>query len=106
MTVPDHPPLNRPLQQRIAEQRAETQRLAREYGVTNLAVFRSVARGEETDASDIDLLADPPPDLGLFQLARMERDLSALLQARVEVVPAQDLKPGVKEKAQAESVAL
>jgi len=101
-----HPALTGPLGERVQAHREEIHRLANEHGVSNLRLFGSVARGDDTSTSDIDLLVDLPPHLGLLGLARLQRDLSALLDAPVEVVPAQDLKAGVRERVQAEAVAL
>jgi hypothetical protein len=76
------------------------------HGVTNLRVFGSVARGEDRADSDVDLLADLPPGMGLFGLGRVQADLEAILGARVDLVPAQDLKPGVRPRAVHDLVAL
>jgi uncharacterized protein len=48
--------------------------------------------------SDVDLLVDLPPGLGLFGLGRVQADLEAILGTRVDLVPAQDLKPGVRAR--------
>jgi len=42
-------------------------------------VFGSVARGDDNDDSDIDLLVDLPPEMGLVRLGRLQRDLETLL---------------------------
>lgn len=92
----DSPPdFHRVLLERLFEQRREVRRIARRHGLSNLRVFGSVARGEETDRSDIDLLVDVPPAVGLLGLARCQRELEALLGAPVDLIPASDLKAGV-----------
>jgi predicted nucleotidyltransferase len=48
-------------------------------GATNIAVFGSVARREERDDSDIDLLVDLDANVGLFALLRMRRIAEQLL---------------------------
>ncbi|HEY2577105.1 MAG TPA: nucleotidyltransferase domain-containing protein [Streptosporangiaceae bacterium] len=65
-----------------------------------------MARGEDRADSDVDLLADLPPGMGLFGLGRVQADLEAILGARVDLVPAQDLKPGVRPRAVHDLVAL
>jgi predicted nucleotidyltransferase len=55
-----------------------------------------VARREDRPDSDVDLLADLPPGLGLFGLGRAEADLEAILGARGDLIPADDLTPGVR----------
>jgi len=69
-------------------------------------VFGSVARGEDRPDSDVDLLADLPPGLSLFGLGRAEADLEAILGSRVDLIPAADLKPGIRERVERDLVAL
>jgi uncharacterized protein len=49
------------------------------HDVTNLRVFGSVARGEDRPGSDVDLLVDLPPDIGLLGLGRVQAELEAIL---------------------------
>ena len=58
----------------------------------NVRVFGSVARGEDTQDSDIDLLVTFNPDADLFDLAEMAEELRSLLGVRVDVVSDQGLK--------------
>jgi predicted nucleotidyltransferase len=39
-------------------------------------------------------------------VARLQREIEAVLGVRVEVVPASDLKPGVRDEVEADAVAL
>ena len=81
-------------------------RAAAAHGVTISGVFGSVARGEDLADSDVDLLVTLPPGVGLFDLGRLAGELQELLGARVDLVPATDLKPGVRHNVFAELVAL
>ena len=65
-----------------------------------------MARGEETADSDVDLLVQPPLDMGLLGLARLQRDLETILEARVDLVPLDDLKPAVYQSVVAEMIVL
>ena len=47
---------------------------------------------------NLDLLADLPPGMGLFGLGRVQADLEAILGSPVDLVPASDLKPGVRAR--------
>ena len=76
------------------------------HDVTNLRVFGSVARGEDRSDSDVDLLVDVPPHMGLLGLGRVQADLEAILTAKVDLVPASDLKPAVRARAERDLVAL
>jgi predicted nucleotidyltransferase/DNA-binding XRE family transcriptional regulator len=76
------------------------------HGVSGLRVFGSVARGEDRADSDVDLLADLPPGMSLFGLGRLQAELEAIVGTRVDLVPAQDLKPDVRSRADRDLVAL
>lgn len=65
-----------------------------------------MARGEDRPDSDVDLLADLPPGLSLFGLGRAEAELEAILGSRVDLIPAEDLKPGVRARFERDLVAL
>jgi uncharacterized protein len=69
-------------------------------------VFGSVARGEETAASDVDLLVTIPHGMGLIRMGRVEKELSEILAAKVDLVPADGLKPGVRRNVLADLVVL
>jgi hypothetical protein len=72
----------------------------------NVRIFGSVARGEETDDSDIDLLVDLDSGVGLVGLVGLGRELTELLGADVDVVPGDALKPGLRDRALAEAIPL
>lgn len=98
--------LSGPVGRRLRARRREVIAAAAAHGVTNLRVFGSVARGEDRPGSDVDLLADLPPGMGLFGLGRVQADLEAILGTRVDLVPAHDLKPGIRPRAGRDLVAL
>jgi hypothetical protein len=98
--------LTGPLGRRVMKQRRALTRAASSYGASNLRVFGSVARGGETVDSDVDLLIDIAPGTGMLGLAALERDLSQILEAKVDVVPASDLKPGIAREVLDEAVPL
>lgn len=59
----------------------------------SVALFGSVARGEETAASDLDFLVDFDNGASLFDLVRIEMDLAELLGREVDVVSSGGLLP-------------
>lgn len=67
--------------------------LARASRIDRVLVFGSVARGDDTPDSDIDLLVEPAADASLFDLARFEADVEALLGRPVDVVSKRALDP-------------
>jgi uncharacterized protein len=98
--------LSGPVGRRVRRHRQEIIAAAAAHGVRNLRVFGSVARGEDRPDSDVDLLVDLPSGLSLFGLGRVEADLEAILGSRVELIPAADLKPGVRERVERDLVVL
>src|SRR5450759_3204853 len=76
------------------------------HGVSDLRVVGSVARGQDRPDSDVDLIVDLPAGMGLFGLGRVQAELEAILGTRVDLVPAQDLKPSVRARVEHELVAL
>ena len=98
--------LSGPVGRRVRRRRHDLIAAAAAHGVRNLRVFGSVARGEDRPDSDVDLLADLPPGLSLFGLGRAVADLEAILGSRVDLIPADDLKPGTRERVEHDLVAL
>lgn len=66
--------------------------VARHHG-KSVALFGSVARGEETPSSDLDFLVDFDVGASLFDLVRIEMDLAELLGCDVDVVSRGGLLP-------------
>ena len=98
--------LRGPLGRRLRAVRSDVKSVAQVHGATILAVFGSVARGEDDDDSDVDLLVELPSTMGLFGLARLRRDLERVLDAPVDLVPERDLKSGVRDTVISESIAI
>ena len=74
------------------------------YGVAELSLFGSVARGTATSTSDVDLLYVMAPGRSLgFAINRLEDDLSELFGRRAEVVPKRALHHMLREGVLAEA---
>jgi len=73
-------------------------------GVASVAVFGSVARGEATAASDVDLLVEfaVPPDL--IEFSALQRWLSQRLGRKVDLVTKPALHPRLRARILAEAV--
>jgi hypothetical protein len=69
-------------------------------------VFGSVARGEDTPDSDIDILVDLSPRSSLITLGRLEREIRDVLGVPVDIVPAEGLRPAVRAEAEKEAILL
>jgi len=71
--------------------------LCEQYRVTSLKVFGSVARGEEREDSDIDILVQFVHPVSLVTLVRFERELSELFGRKVDLVTEQALSPYIRD---------
>ena len=75
----------------------------RAEGIESLALFGSVARGEERDESDVDLLVEFNRPIGMFHFLHVRRRLSELLGCDVDLVtrPAlrQEMRDDILEEA-------
>jgi predicted nucleotidyltransferase/DNA-binding XRE family transcriptional regulator len=95
-----------PLGRRLRQRRKAIIETAANRRAGNVRVFGSVARGEATATSDIDLLVDVDEGIGLFDLLGLRRELSELLGIDVDVVPADTLKPRIRDRVLLEAVPL
>ncbi len=98
--------LNSERAMKLRKQRGEINNLLSSVGASNPRIFGSVARGEDTELSDIDLLVDFDVTLGLVPIVELNFKLSKLLGERVEVSPVAVLKSSVLESALSEAVPL
>ncbi|GGI45850.1 nucleotidyltransferase family protein [Agromyces flavus] len=89
----------RPLRSRLNANREELLTELGRLGASNVRVFGSVARGDESATSDIDLLVDLTEDVGMFGLGSMRSAAERILDAPVDIVPASSLKPDVADAA-------
>lgn len=94
----------------LEELRAFRERLARlcqQYGIAELEVFGSVARGSAGPASDVDLLYVrlPGNDLGMEYFA-LQTDLEKLLGCSVDLVPKYGLHRAIRDQVLAEAQVL
>jgi len=104
---PDGAALSGPVGRIVQQRRRELVAAARAHGASHVRVFGSVARGDDRPDSDVDLLVDLPTGLGLLGYGRLLDDLERVLDgARVDLVPATDLKPEVRDRVEREAVPL
>jgi predicted nucleotidyltransferase len=88
----------------LRARRDEILRLAARRGVSNVRVFGSVARGDATVDSDIDLLVDFDTSHRGLDLFAFAREVEELLDHRVDV--GTEVHPVVRKKVEAEAVPL
>jgi uncharacterized protein len=92
------------LRDSLTEMRDAIRLAAAESGARDVRVFGSVARGEEREGSDVDLLVTLDPGRTLLDLARLELRLERLLGRRVDVVTEAGLREPVRAAALREAI--
>jgi predicted nucleotidyltransferase len=70
----------------ILKHRGEILALAARNGASNVRVFGSVARGQASDSSDLDLLVRFEPDRTLMDHGMLVEELQQLLNVKVDIV--------------------
>jgi len=60
--------------------------LKKQYGISSIGIFGSVARGDFHQHSDVDILVAFNRVPSLFKIVRLERELSKILRLRVDLV--------------------
>ncbi len=75
-------------------------RLQEHYQVTQIGIFGSYVRGEQTETSDLDVLVEFAPEarFGLLKFCELENDLSDILGLKVDLVMKAGLKPNIGER--------
>ena len=78
----------------------------KDFHVKTLYLFGSVVRGEEKELSDVDLLVefDLGAHIGLFEFARLQRMLSAMLGCKVDLVTPDGLHKSLRGRIMKEAV--
>ena len=99
-------PLSGPTGRLVSAHRSELRSALRLHGVTNARIFGSVARGDDHEGSDVDLLVDFAPDTSLLDIIGIQMELEELLGISVDLVPATGLKERVRASAERDLISL
>lgn len=94
--------MQRPSQRIQAHREAIKAIVARHHGI-HPRLFGSVARGQDTPQSDVDLLVDTRAGTWLLALGAMQYELQQLLQTRVDVLTPGDLPTAFRAQVLAEA---
>lgn len=88
----------------LRRRRLEILALAARFGATDVRVFGSVARGQDREDSDVDLLVRFERGRSLLDHAGLELALQQLLGRQVEVASEGGLRPRYRDRIMAEAV--
>ena len=72
--------------------------ICRRNDVAMVGVFGSMARGEATEQSDIDLLVRFSKRKSLLELVRLERELSSALGRKVDLLTESAISPYLRDR--------
>ncbi len=82
----------------LQARRTEILAIAEKHGIKNVRVFGSVARGEDTPESDVDLLIDVVlPVREGFGFVRFQREVGELLGKHVDIVFETGIYPPMRD---------
>ena len=81
-------------------------RAAERYGLTDVRVFGSFARGEANERSDVDLLVAAGSDTTLLDLSGFALAVEQIVGRHVDVATVPGLKPRIRGRVLAEAVPL
>ena len=70
----------------LASNRDAVRRVVEAHRACNPRIFGSVVHGDDTEDSDLDILADPTPETTLFDIGAIRHELLQLLGVPVDVL--------------------
>jgi len=71
--------------------------LLHKYGILSASVVGSVARGQQTSKSDIDIVIEVIHPISLLTFARIKLELEEILQTKVDLIERSALKPRIRK---------
>lgn len=72
--------------------------ILKKYGVKRAGIFGSVARGESTEESDIDILVEIEGRMSLLEFAGLKLELEEILGRKVDLGEYSAIKPLIREE--------
>jgi uncharacterized protein len=90
----------------LEKYRADIRRIVSENRSSNPRVFGSVLSGNDTEASDLDLLIDPMSDTSLMDLARIGCALEDLMRIKIDVLTPDSLPQKFRKRVLDEAIAV
>ena len=95
-----------PLRELVEAHRDEIKAIVASHHGRSVAIFGSVARGDERPDSDIDFLVELAPGTRPFEILAVAADLEDLLGVKVDVGTPESLRDGLRVSVLAEAVPL
>ncbi len=80
--------------------------IALRHRVTNVRVFGSVVRGDDSEGSDLDILVEPTAETTMMDIAKIQLELGQLLSVAVDVLTPKGLPAKFRDQVIAEAQSL
>ena len=74
------------------------------YGAYRAGLFGSIARGEERDDSDVDILVELAAEISLLDFVRLRLELEEALKRKVDLVEYSCIKALIRERILADEI--
>ena len=99
-----HPSMD--MKAKIIARREEILSLGKRYGASEIRIFGSVARGQATPDSDLDLIVRFEPGRSLLDHAGLIGELEDMLGMKVDVIDADGMRPRFRAVVEKEAIHL
>jgi predicted nucleotidyltransferase len=96
----------RPLRELVESHRDEIKAIVARHHGSSVAIFGSVARGDEQPGSDIDFLVELEPGTRPFEILAIGVELEHALGVKVDVGTPESLRERMRDEVLAEAVPL
>jgi predicted nucleotidyltransferase len=90
----------------IKSRREDILDITTKYGAKNIRVFGSMARGEESPDSDLDIIVEMDEGSSLLDIIAIKQDIEDLLGLKVDIVTEASISPYIRETVLKEAVNL
>lgn len=94
------------LRQLVDDRRDEIKAIVARHHGRSVAIFGSVARGDERPGSDVDFLVEPLPGARPFEILTIGVELEEVLGVKVDVGTPDSLRRSLRDEILAEAVPL
>ena len=73
-------------------------KILKKYGVKKAGIFGSYARGEQKKKSDVDILAQIPKSVNLYDFIGIKQELEEMLGKKVDLITYNGIRPELRQK--------
>lgn len=90
----------------IQDKKSDILAIAARHGANNIRLFGSVARGEDNESSDIDLLVSMEKNRSLYDLIGLQQEIQHILQRKVDVLTDKSINSYLQAQILQEAISL